>query len=423
MRQGRIRVYVYEETGRSYYRMKYCDPVSGEWIRRSTEIPVNAGRKKDADRAGATWEAELNAGLYAPPSRTSWNDFRDRYESEVLPSVEPKTRTCYRTALNAFERVIGKPPRLASVTTSVISQFAAELRKVRPVQKPAEKQQGRGRRPKDRVSEATIASYLRSLRVILGWATDAGLMSQLPKFPRLRAGRFGSVRMKGRPITREELERMLKATSAVVGKKSADSWRRFLIALWWSGLRLDEALHLYWAPTPSDEKAIAICRDGAYPMLWIPPKGQKSRQEQLLPIAPEFWKFLEKRWPKDQQEGRVFRLTSKMGNPVRNLQAVSKTISQIGKRAGVVVDVNKQKFASAHDLRRSFGLRWATRVLPQVLQGMMRHKDIATTMTYYVGNLAETTAAGIWNAWRRDKRKSGGTRNGTKKASETEKHE
>jgi integrase len=143
----------------------------------------------------------------------------------------------------------------------------------------------------------------------------------------------------------------------------------------------------------------------------------------LLPIAPEFWRFLEKHWSEDQRDGRVFRLASKTGNSVRDLRVVSKTISAIGERAGVVVDAHKGKFASAHDLRRSFGLRWATRVLPQVLQGMMRHKDISTTMTYYVGSLAETTAAGIWSAWKREKRKSRGTRSGTKAGSETEKHE
>jgi integrase len=423
MQEGRIRVYVYEESGRRYYRMKYQDPVSGEWSRRSTEVPVNEGRRKDADRAGAVWEAELNAGLYTPPSQVSWEEFRDRYEAEVLPGVEPKTRTCYRTALNAFERVIGKPPRLAVVNGSVMSRFCSELRKPRPAKPPEEKQKGRGRRPKEQVTEATIASYLRGLRAAFRWASDTGLMPKMPKFPRLRASRSGAARMKGRPLTREEFERMLKVVSKVVGKEAAPLWRTFLRGLWWSGLRLDEALHLYWAPTPSDEKAIAICSDGAYPMLWIPPKGQKNRQEQLLPVAPEFWRFLEKRWPEDQREGRVFRLTSKMGNSVRDLRVVSKTISQIGERASVVVDAHKGKFASAHDLRRSFGLRWATRVLPQVLQGMMRHKDIATTMTYYVGSLAETTAAGIWSAWKRERRKSSGTRSGTKAGSETEKHE
>ena len=59
----------------------------------------------------------------------------------------------------------------------------------------------------------------------------------------------------------------------------------------------------------------------------------------------------------------------------------------------------KLKFASAHDLRRSFGERWAMRVLPQVLQEMMRHESIETTMRYYVGQNAERTADALWDAF------------------------
>ena len=51
-------------------------------------------------------------------------------------------------------------------------------------------------------------------------------------------------------------------------------------------------------------------------------------------------------------------------------RAVGPIISAIGKSAGVVVDERTKgketvkKFASAHDLRRAFGQRWASRVMP-----------------------------------------------------------
>ena len=47
---------------------------------------------------------------------------------------------------------------------------------------------------------------------------------------------------------------------------------------------------------------------------------------------------------------------------------IGRIISEIGKRAGVVVRKAEGKFASAHDLRRSFGTRWAPRVKPATLQ-------------------------------------------------------
>jgi integrase len=56
------------------------------------------------------------------------------------------------------------------------------------------------------------------------------------------------------------------------------------------------------------------------------------------------------------------------------------------------------KFASAHDLRRSFGFRWAKRVMPAILQRMMRHSDIQTTMEYYITQGEQETANAVWEA-------------------------
>ena len=56
------------------------------------------------------------------------------------------------------------------------------------------------------------------------------------------------------------------------------------------------------------------------------------------------------------------------------------------------------KCASAHDLRRAFGQRWAARIMPQILMQLMRHEDISTTMKFYVGKEAEATADVLWAA-------------------------
>ena len=56
-----------------------------------------------------------------------------------------------------------------------------------------------------------------------------------------------------------------------------------------------------------------------------------------------------------------------------------------------------RKFASAQDLRRAFGKRWAARIMPDKRQQLMRHETIATTMKYYVGQDAEETADVLWN--------------------------
>ena len=56
--------------------------------------------------------------------------------------------------------------------------------------------------------------------------------------------------------------------------------------------------------------------------------------------------------------------------------------------AGVKVHTHAKtgnvEFASAHDLRRSFGTRWARLVPTAVLMQLMRHESIQTTSTYYL---------------------------------------
>ena len=89
---------------------------------------------------------------------------------------------------------------------------------------------------------------------------------------------------------------------------------------------------------------------------------------------------------------------------------VGVVISAIGKAGGVKVNTSpsgKVKFASAHDLRRSFGERWSTKVMPQVLMVLMRHENIETTMRYYVGRNAQTTADVLWQAHEAENRDSG----------------
>jgi len=77
-----------------------------------------------------------------------------------------------------------------------------------------------------------------------------------------------------------------------------------------------------------------------------------------------------------------------------------RVLAKIGKAASVVVDKKEDKttYASAHDLRSSFGFRWSRRVMPPVLQELMRHESIQTTLKYYVGQDAQATAAELLKA-------------------------
>jgi Site-specific recombinase XerD len=174
--------------------------------------------------------------------------------------------------------------------------------------------------------------------------------------------------------------------------------RHYLRGLWASGLRLGESLDLWW---DRPEKIFPVFPRDGRPMLQVPGELEKGNADRLLPIAPEFALFLLET-PEAARTGPVFRLDGRRGR-YRDWQ-VSKIVSKIGKAAGVKVyvspkDPEKVKYASAHDFRRAFGVRWAARLMPAQLMELMRHESIETTLRFYVGIDAQRTAEAAWAAF------------------------
>ena len=161
-------------------------------------------------------------------------------------------------------------------------------------------------------------------------------------------------------------------------------------------MRLGEALALTWQPS----KALHVDFDsGKYPMFRIQAEAEKGGQDRLLPMTPEFAKLIE---PHRLETGYVFNPervhNGRKSNHRRNTEWVSIIGSRIGKESKVAVVSNgsKTKYASFHDLRRSFGERWSSKVMPQTLMKLMRHESIDTTLRFYVGHDAEKIADEVW---------------------------
>jgi integrase len=219
-------------------------------------------------------------------------------------------------------------------------------------------------------------------------------MGVLPKVPDIHwpKGAKGHKLMRGRPITAEEFERMLAAVPKI-RQRNSPLWTHYLTGLWLSGLRLEESTILSW----DDESPITIDLSGRHPRFRIYAEAEKGRKDRLLPMTPDFAEFILKT-PTEERVGPVFKITGFLtGEPV-TLKRISRTASAIGKKAGVVVNKAEGKYASARDLRRSFGTRWASRVKPATLQLLMRHKSIETTLKYYVDQDADDVADELWKA-------------------------
>lgn len=401
-----IKVKITKYKDRKNWTMYYDDPLSGKRKTKSAKTP----NEKTAIQNAAKWEAELQEGRYAPKNQATWDEFTFRFRCEVFPTFEESTRSQLNTVFGTIER-FANPKKMTQITAAKLSHVASQLRK-----------EGK--------EEITIKNYLSHFKSSLEWAVDQDLLRSVPKFPKIKCGK--SRKAKGRPISLEEFERMLEKVPYVLsgndlravrmaqGKKTlkvmkvatedaVDSWRWYLWGLWYSGLRLGESLDLYW----NRSDMISVEMNDGRPLLRIPGERQKNGKDQLYSVAPEFGKMLVD-FPENLRRGRVFKL---LGLPngegqcpiIKDGDYVSHVVSRIGRAAGVIVstktkaDANggtKQvvKYASAHDLRRSFGTRWSSRVMPNQLKELMRHADIQTTMEFYVEHNAKETVDKLWAA-------------------------
>jgi integrase len=357
--------------GRSVYYMRYKCPITGRRIAKSTGETDEAA----AWKAAGKWQDELRDGRYKSPSKTSWAEFRQRYDDEVLESLSARTRQKRDSVFAAVERILN-PSKPADLTAERLSTFQAKLRK------PDDPEESKR-------SEATIKGLLRHLLAALSWAKQVGMIHEIPKVTLPQRAK-NSKPMKGRPISGEEFDRMLAAVPGArqwITKIQAEQLKRLLFALWWGGLRLGEALELWW----DREDKIRVDVSGDEVVLRIPGGLEKGNEDRIYPVAPEFAEML-LAVPVEERAGRVFSVKSRNGGEMTN-NSISILVCRIGKKSGVAVSkTGKVKWASAHDLRRSFGTRWARRLMPQELMVLMRHKDISTTLRYYVEIEAEGLA-------------------------------
>ena len=353
----------------------YFDPTSGKKKAKSS----GTTDWREAERLAGELQKELRAGRYAAPSKLTWADFRKRYAAEKLPTLSPKTRDAFGSAANHLERVLN-PDRLVKLTASVLSGFQKKLR-----------EEGMG--------EVTIGSTLRHLRASLSWAVDQELLAAVPKMAIPRAGGARS-----RAVSGEEFDRLIVAAPKARPADSA-AWAYYLRGLYRGGLRLEESLAVSW-----DETApFAIDLTGRRPAFRIDAAAQKARRDERLPMTEDFYRLLMET-PEAERVGKVFKLTGLKTRTPITPKRVCRIVAKIGKTAGVVVATKERrkrvdgklvattvkKFATAHDLRRSFGTRWAKRVMPAVLQRLMRHAEIATTMKYYVTMDSDSVADEVW---------------------------
>jgi integrase len=183
------------------------------------------------------------------------------------------------------------------------------------------------------------------------------LMQAVPHFPSVKVPR-----KKPQAVPVELFERILE-------KAPTQQWQVYLMCGWYAGLRLEEARLLELEETDL-VPYVSLDRD----RIILPAGFVKGVEDQWVPLDPVLKEALAN-LPRRKGDPRVFRFISgRTGGEMHSL-TVSGCVRKIAGKAGV-----RLTFKS---LRRGFGCRYAGKVSAQVLQRLMRHANIKTTMDYY----------------------------------------
>lgn len=413
------KIKIIKRTDRKRLVLRFWDDDLG-WIERTTGTGIRRDAARLADsiieefyrdreaKQRATLLAASNGGCTTPLDDSSnpldWDVFRLRYEEEKLPKLQsPAT---FKSAANAFEEhcqpkrlLVTQPeppamPKPGDVSSAMFVTFEARLRK-------------------SHVKEATIGTYLKHLRACLGWArNEIKIIREVPTIKVPYAVKKDRKDMKGRPITKEEIGRLNDKFAEIVEPQNAANWIFASNLIQTTGLRLEETMSIDW----DDPDSIHIERlDGRRPLMVFPEGSHKAQVYAEVPLIPEAVELL-RSVPEDQRTGPVVSLRGSQRR-YKTADAVGKVFCEAGRQAGIVVEKRARraraddeergikagqwlpKFASAHDIRRSFGDAMSYLVMPVVLMKLMRHQSIDTTMKYYIGRNTERLANEVWDAF------------------------
>jgi integrase len=318
--------------------LQWHDPDTGE---RKSKSAGTADLREAEDKA-IELQTYIRNDQHVEPLKTTWPKFREMFDELYVAAKRASTRRNFDVALDGFERIC-KPAALASVNEVMVARYAARLRK----------QPGR-RKDSDGMMASTIAVRLQFLHTALRWAVKKKLLASVPDFPTVEA-----LKKTPQPVPDETFERLL-------AEARDDATRAFLLCGWLAGLRLTEAYVLEWE---ENEKMPYV--DFARERIILPAEFAKSKRDDWVPLDRKLREALEK-LPRESR--RVFHFQNAEGQPLGGA-GMSQRVQKLARLAGVNLTMKS--------LRRGFACRYAGRVSAQVLQKLMRHSDIKTTMKYY----------------------------------------
>jgi integrase len=335
---------------------------------------------------------EIEERINRTGSRLRWSKFWERYERRWLRKLSEQSQSKPQSVNRRFVELL-KTQGLGDIECAELSEdLVQELREVME---------------DEGLAEASISSNMATLWAALNWGADMQLLPRLhrPRNRRVKGDAAVTSKAKGRPLTLEEIERMIDKikTNTQIGERGgkpvlvrrpdegAEQVINAIHAMRLMGLRLDDCHRLRWGVSDVDHY---LKLDTRTPCVCLC-SAQKSGREQELPLIPDAVTWLR---TLSQADGYVCRLGGTKGQH-KTPNRLGRIIANAGRAAGVVVKATggkggKPKYASAHDLRRTF-----VKSLLKLLDGnlheakiLSRHASIQTLLDYYADDDTATLA-------------------------------
>ncbi len=331
---GAWRVLFYDRDleGKLHARMVTLKDCNGVPLREETGPRALQRALSDAEHANST--------IVRHKSNLTVSGMLDRFLQLRGPSVRPATIRSYRLWCARFADQFG-PLRAAAVSIQDCETWRASLITA--------------------YAPSSVNIALRSLRAAFAWAIDTGIISSNPmrKVPLVRIARETAPRV----ISWEQFERI------ILPRLDRPRDRLIYMLAIYAGLRRGEILALRWEHIDFNAGAIRVHNTATFQT-----KSGRARQVPIVPI-------LETELRQAARSGPWVVGTSRtQPNDTRWIQRWHDLIRKLNRS---LPDDEQLPDIRIHDLRASYCTELLHRLPPAVVQQIMGHADIQTTMRFY----------------------------------------
>ena len=324
-----------------------------EWITLIGRDGKRITDKSDARKAEAALseaEEQRQRGVLAKRAHRAGLTLGEAIDEYLLvraSSMARSTRVTYRAALGTARKVLGRMP-VSSIVSADVELLQGTLL-------------ARGLQPQ------TAVNYLTILSACLAWHVEKGTIQQNPV-------------SKAKRVRVPEKERALltwEQADAILQHVDHPPYKAAIGLALYAGLRKGEVLSLRWQAVSMEERIIHVRNAGAF--------VTKSGKERITVMPPQLKELLE------QCPHTSSYVVSRRRFPNLDRPLGRWALDRVWFAARDAAGLPQLRF---HDLRGSFATELLQNFAPAVVQQVMGHENIETTMNYY-NRLTSASAADI----------------------------